>query len=659
VTASSFRERSYISNVSTSATKTSTPLRDLPASIQIVPALVLKDQGASTLDQTIRNVSGLTQSSSSNYGFFNNYTVRGLRQRFMRDGVPDGPTTNGYARTLTDVDRVEVLKGPGSAIYGSAEPGGSINLVSKATYSKPVLNLMQSGGSFNTLRTSIDGGGPLGDQIRTRVSAAYNRKDGYRNIENRSIEILPAMTYTPSRDHTLTFNFDYRKIEQDADTYGIPFQGDNVIGDVPLETDYHTPFSNTSQTVVRGTIAHNWQVSDGVKIHTAAMLMKRDLYLLRNAGGTVTTKSDTMSARRLRQQTDDATDMIAQVEPVFSVITGPIAHTILTGLEYTRTKVFAFRNTAGLPSITNIHNPVVRETSIDSLKFVTDFDRDITVSTVGAYAQDQVTFSDQFKARVGVRYDLFDVKDIHKTDTLGDARSDGRVSAQAGLVFQPITELSIYTGVAKGALSTVTTEGARISEPESSMQYELGTKASLLEGLLQLNVAAFYVIREKFNVTIGVEQLPVGAQRTQGLELDLSGQPTREWGITANYAYYDAKITNNPADTGAIGKRPVGVPGSSASVWTAYTIGSGTLEGLGFGAGITYRGDMFFDAHNTRTIPSFFTGDATIFYRMQLLEAQVNVTNVTDKQYFRNGVNAGLLPGDRRSVQASVRVNIW
>jgi outer membrane receptor for monomeric catechols len=118
----------------------------------------------------------------------------------------------------------------------------------------------------------------------------------------------------------------------------------------------------------------------------------------------------------------------------------------------------------------------------------------------------------------------------------------------------------------------------------------------------------------------------------------------KEWGITANYAYYDAKITNNPADTGAVGKRPVGVPSGSAPLWTTYTIGSGTLEGLGFGGGVTYRGEIYFDAHNTKIVPSYMIGDATLFYRASAFEARIDVTNVTDEIYYRNGVNAGALP---------------
>ncbi len=659
VTVSSQRDRSYVAILTSAGTKTSTPLRDIPASIQIVPELVLKDQGATTMDQSIRNVSGISQSSQSNYGFFNAYTVRGLRQRFLRDGVPDGATTNGYARTLTDVDHIEVLKGPGSALYGSSEPGGSINLVSKPVYEKPTLIVSQYGGSFSTLRTAIDAGGAIVPGVlRSRLSAAYANKEGFRGVGNTTLDILPMFVYSPSDEHTLTLNLEYRKIDQEADSYGTPFRGTELL-DVPREFDYHTPFSNTTQKILRGSLAHLWRVGEPTTVRTYVTYMKRDLYLLRNSGGSVAAGSDTMKSRALREQWDDVNDMMAQIEPIFRVMTGDIRHTILTGAEYSRSKILTNRQTAQLPSINNVFAPVVREISRDSLTFKVDNDRDITLSQMAFYAQDQIALSGQFKVRGGFRYDIYGAKDIHKTDTLGADRTDAKLSGQAGLVFQPITELSLYAGAAHGTLSTVSTEGGRVSEPEESTQYELGAKTSLLEGLLQVNLAAFHIRREKFNVTVGIEQIPVGEQRTQGVEIDISGQPTESWGITANMAYYDAKITNNPADTGAIGKRPIGVPETSGSLWSTYAFRSGFADGFGFGAGLTYRDAMFLDAHNTRGIDSYVTIDGTLFYRTKLVEVQVNITNIGDITYYRNGSNGGGYPGESRSVQASARLNLW
>jgi iron complex outermembrane receptor protein len=387
-------------------------------------------------------------------------------------------------------------------------------------------------------------------------------------------------------------------------------------------------------------------------------MMNRDLYLLRNAGGTVTATSDTMTGRRLREQTDKANDVIAQIEPSFMIETGPVAHTVLTGVEYQKSTIAAMRQTASLPNINNILAPVVTETSRDSLKFKVDFDRDIDINQFGAYFQDQMTLTEQIKARIGVRFDQFNVDDIHKNDTLGATRSDGRFSTQAGLVYQPLTEVSLYGGIARGHLSTVSTESARISEPESSTQYEFGVKTMLLDGLLQINAAAFDVTRENFNITVGTEQLPVGAQHTRGLELDLSAQPFESWGITGNFAYSDAVLTSNPADTAAVGKRPVGVPQQSASLWSTYTFRSGMLEGFGIGGGLTYRDAIFLDAHNTRSLPSYVIADMTLLYRARSFEAQINIANIGDLVYYRNGVNSGALPGDPRTIQGSVRINI-
>jgi iron complex outermembrane receptor protein len=657
VAVTSDRERSYVASITSTASKTTTPLRDIPASIQVVSAPVLRDQGVNTVDQSIGNVSGVVQSSSSNYGFFNNYNIRGLRMRFLRDGIPDGPTTNGYARTLTDVDRVEVLKGPGSAIYGSSEPGGSINLVSKPAYTHPGLSLQQTAGSFGAYRTTIDAGTPIGDNVRTRISAAYGTKEGYRGVKNRTIEVLPSVSYLASSDHVISASVDYRNIEQDADTYGIQFQGTNVL-DVPLETRYYTPFGSTEQTILRGAVTDAWRPTDSISVKSSLFLLHRNLHLARNAGGTITATSDTMTGRRLRDQVDSANDIIAQIEPTFHVTTGSISHTILAGAEFQQSKVRSIRTSAGLPNIVNIHNPIVPETTNEGLTYRVENNRDFTTRQYGLFLQDQVTLLENLKVRVGGRFDQFDAEDIHYNDTLGDTTSDPRFSYQAGVVYQPVEQTSFYAGYARGHLSTVNSESGRISEPESSSQIELGNKTMLLDGLLSVNVAVFDVKREHFNITIGTEQMPVGEQRTRGFEFDMAAQPTEGWGVTANYSYNKAEITNNPADTGAIGKWPVGVPKQTAGLWTTYTIKEGMLDGLGFGGGLNFRDAMFLDAHNTRSIPSYVTEDVVIFYRRPMFELQLNITNIGDVAYFRNGVNNGALPGDPRAVQGTFRLNL-
>ncbi len=649
--------RPAVPSSATTGTKTDTPLKDIPASIQVVPKEVLADQGAYSLDAVTRNVSGVAQSSSSNYGFFNNYLIRGLNQKFLRDGLIDGPQINGYARTLTDVERIEVLKGPGSALYGSGEPGGIVNLISKQPLEKPLYSLYGSGGSFGTHREAVDLGGPLGvKHLLYRFNGAYYHSDGFRDLSNTTIEILPLLTWKPNPDHTLTLKFDYRNIEAIADTLGIPFRGRTLLG-VPRETKYYTPFSDTDQELYRGALNYELKLTDALLLRNNFAILRQDLFLRRNSGGTVGPGRLVMTGRRLREETIFRTDYVYQLEPVWTVMTGTTKHKFVAGFEYQLQLLDAKRAEANLPNITDVFHPVIPEVRRADLVFRPSFDRHIEANQYGLYAQDQIGFTEQWKVRMGLRADRFESKDFNRLSRPRKSRSDDELGGQAGLVYQPVKATSFFGGVSRSHLSTVSNEGAARA-PEKATQWELGNKTTFLDDQISLNLALFHVTREDFLVTIGTDQVPIGEQRTQGFELDLASEPVPGWKLYANYAYQDAELTKlSPTDpSSGKGHRPTGVPIHSAGLWTTYELQSGALKGLGFGAGLTYKASVFLDTLNTQAIPAYVVGDLVAFYRWGSFEVQMNVNNVADTTYFRNGSNIGGLPGEPLAVLGSVQV---
>jgi iron complex outermembrane recepter protein len=642
----------------TTGTKTSTPLKDIPASIQIIPEKVIKDQGAVALDNTIQNVSGVTQSSSSNYGFFNNYLIRGLNLTFLRDGVPDGPTINGYARTLINVGRIEVLKGPGSALYGTSAPGGTINLITKAPQSSSSYTLSQVFGSFGTYQTAVDLTGPLqGKDLLYRFNADYYTTDGFRDLSRNYREVLPAVMWRHTPDHEMIFDFDYRELEVTADTYGIPFSGRNLIT-VSRENKYYTPFGTTEQNIFRGSVRDEWRLGDNLVIHNNLAVMHRRVFLMRNAGGTVAANAITMTGRGLRRQSDDSTDLTYQLEPVFEFETSDIHHTMLCGFELQAHELETKRDTATLPNITNVFAPIVPETSLGALTFTPNFNRSVEANYHSLYAQDQIEFNEQWKMRLGGRVDRYETYDLNRTGGAADRnRFDTELSGQAGLVFQPTSTTSFYGGASKSSLAIFSSETANTAvAPENATQYEVGNKSSFFNDKLRINTALFQVIRENFLVTIGVDQVPVGEQKTQGIEIDLSSEPIKGWNLRGNYSIVEAELTKLTSDVSAERNRPTGVPTQSASAWTTYEIQGGALKGLGFGGGATFKDSIFIDQRNTQTVPSYLTGDLVAFYRQDAFEIQLNVYNISDETYFRNGVNGGALPGDPISVQGTIKV---
>ncbi len=663
--------------------KTDTLVRDIPASIQVVEQDTIKEQGGeASVDKVIRNVSGVQQSSTSNYGFFNNYSIRGLQQTFLRDGVPDGLTVNGYARTLTDIERVEVLKGPGSALYGTLAPGGTVNLVRKRAQETPAGSVKQTFGSFGASRTAVDLTGPLTNdkKLLYRFNGAFQYSDGYRGLKNETLEILPSLTWKPNDFNTVNIDFDYRHIEVVADSFGIPFIGTqkyktgvSAVGtqliDVPRDTRYYSPFATNVQDVYRGAIKHEWQASDNFLLRNSLTVLHRDVDILRNTAGGVNASNGLPAIRGLRAQKDKATDLTWQTEGVLDVATGGIQHKILGGFEYQVHNIDTYRDSINFPALKDLYNPVL-ETSLDQkINQGRSFDVKYRGNYYALYLQDQIKFSEQFKARIGGRWDQFGlnrtgyVNALNSTNKVTDtfdgelSNNPSTFSYQAGLVYQPIPALSVYGGVSKSHLAALSTEGVNIRSldpAENALQYEAGIKTQLFDGKLTANFAYFDVTRKDFIVTIGTDRLPVGAQKTKGYEIDLNAEPIKGWKLLANYANYDATLTNLPNDRTLEGNRSTGVPKDSASLWTTYEIQSGALKGFGMGGGLTYRNSIYLDQQNTREIPGYTTLDLVAFYRRDNFEAQLNFNNVTDVAYFRNGSNTGALPGEPFNISASV-----
>jgi iron complex outermembrane recepter protein len=655
----------YFPKITSIGAKTNTPILDIPAAITIISAPILKDQGATNLDQTIRNVSGLVQSSQSNYGFFNKYNIRGLSARFLLNGLPDGSTVNGYARSLTGIDHVEVLKGPGSALYGGGETGGTVNMVSKPLFAEPGLHFAQTAGSFGSFTSTLDGGSGLSDgSIKTRLSLNFSSKDGYRDVKNKTFEAIPTASFALDGSSTITATVDIRSIDQTADSYGIPLTstaaGATVL-DVSRESKYYTPFGTTETRIKRGYLTYSYVPSDAFTLRTNTMVSGRTLYLLRNAGGAGTATSDTIKGRQLREQWDNVTEALVQIEPVLYFKTGEMKHSLLGGIEYNHGNIFTFRQTAALPNIVDRMHPVVPESNYADLKFNKNAanDRQIIVSNMGFYAQEQLAITDNIKVRVGGRYDLFGTNDMHRSDTNSVDTTYKAFSYQAGAVYQPLEDVSLFAGYSLGHQTTLSTEGTSSARPESANQFELGIKTSLLENSLNLNLTYFNVMRKDFIITINGEPVPVGEQKTSGFETDVAVHLFDGLIITGNLAVYNAELVKlGTTDSANVGHKPVGVPEQSAGLWASYTIAEGLFKGLGLGVGATNRGDMYFNIANSITVPGYTTFDAGLFYRHEYFDAQFNIYNLTDEAFFRNGANSGLFPGEPRNFVATVRLKL-
>lgn len=655
---------------SSTATKTETPLKDVPASVVIIPGATLREQGVYDMNRAMYNVSSAQALMSGGYGFADNYTLRGQSVLFLRDGYPDGTAQNGYRRSIVDVDRIEVLKGPGSALYGSGGAGGTINVITKLPAARPIAEVGSSVGSFGTRMATFDVGGPVGP-LSTRLIGNTEHADGFRGLGRRVNELLPSAAWSIAGEKTLTADFDHREIRTTPDNYGIVFNRAGGLASAPRDARYYSPMNRADQEINRLTLSHAWDLGAGIVMRTALINDARDIDFLRNAGGNGGNAAGAMTGRTLREQHDRARYTTAQNEWVLTRTMAGFAHTVLAGLQYSDTEIDTRRLGYNLPDIANIDAPVVPETTAAGLAPVAaqGFNRRITGRTLAGYVQDQVALSEQWKVRAGLRYDRTRFSDAGAQGAtafrqIGATKSVTSVSL--GAVWQPSRDWSIFAGASRGGFINLSTEPTAVStQPERTGQLEAGVKASLLGGSVDAQLALYDVTRKNYLITLpgALSATPDGDDRTRGVELDLTAKFAGAWKVVASAYAQDAEVRANTVATNAVvgvtrniaGTRPTGVARTGGRLWAHYQFYGTETNGFGAGAGLTRKGDSFADSLNLYRVPGYTVLDAAVYYRQKSWDAGISFYNLTDRAYYTNATFAGALPGEPRSVFLTLR----
>jgi iron complex outermembrane receptor protein len=442
------------------------------------------------------------------------------------------------------VDHIEVLKGPGSALFGSTTPGGSINIVHYTPSSTPGYGVGLQVGSFGAISNTFYATGPTSvPGFNYRVDGLLAHSDGFRDLESANYELRPVLSWTGD-GHQTTLAFDVRHIERTPDVYGLFYFNGTPIN-MARDTKYSTPFSQGDQDIQRVTLSDAWTVSDFLTINNRFSFLHRDVDILRNSGGTVTGTS--LTNRQLREQTDHDDDFTYQFEPVWKFKTGTVAHTLLTGFQVEWQKIDDNRATASLAPIANIFAPVIPETSLAGLTFLRDASHsgmvdDLHATYLGAYATDQIDVTDRLKLRLSGRQDWW------YESLTPQVFVPGRIDTDTGQLFQPVVTqsrvdtpfswslgglykilpgIAPFAGVSRSFLTNFNSETTQngIVAPESGLQYEVGVKFSLAGGRIVLTTAAFDVQRSNvFTENTVTGAVTFNAQKTTGVDADLQIQ---------------------------------------------------------------------------------------------------------------------------------------
>lgn len=649
--------RGYVAINTVTATRTDTPLLDVPQSVTVVTREQLDDQALHSLGDVLRYVPGTTVGQGE--GNRDQITLRGQNTTadFFLDGVRDDTQ---YFRGLYNLERVEVLKGPYALIFGRGGGGGIVNRVQKTPSSGGAFTGGRlSANSFGAWDVSADVNAPLSDRAALRVNAVYEQLDNHRDFyEGERYALNPYVAMDLGARWRAGLSYEYVNDDRVVDR-GVP-----SLAGAPLPGQSRQFFGvpGVNRTTLEAHIAKlrlDGALSDNVEVSTTVLYGDyAKVYTNVFAYGAATAQDGTVP---LAAYTDPTArqNLLIQSNLVWDVSGAGMTHKVLFGLEYGDQNSANQRRNGVLSSSTlSLANPVFPTVTFPALN------RDTTsnVESVSAYVQDQISLGAHVQVVAGLRYDRFDITgvDLQPNPNRPFSRLDEKVSPRLGLIYKPLPEVSIYGSYSQSFLPRSGDQFLTLSatqqdlEPEAFTNHEIGAKWDIRPNL-NLTAALFRLDRK--NATTPDPQNPavtinVGETRTEGLELAVTGRVQPNWQVSGGYAWLDARLQGNDS------VRLAQTPEHQFSLWNRYDVD----RRLGFGLGVIHQAGQYAAIRTSATttrLPAFTRVDAAAFYRVNdAVEIQLNIENLLDTTYFpdahnNNNISTGAPLNARLTLSAS------
>lgn len=653
----------YRATRTTSATRTDTPIREIPQSVTVVPRQVAEDTAATRVEDLLTYAGGVVRQNNLGGLALREVAIRGFATgEFYRNGFS---INRGYQSPpdAASIERVEVLRGPASLLYGRGDPGGTFNIITQ----QPLPFASYGATGFfdhrGSARGTFDATGPLNREgtVAYRLGGAVENTRSFREfVEGDRLFLAPVLTWRATPDTTVTLEAELLRSDQTLDR-GVVAVG-NRLGAVPIRRFLGEPNQGrlrTENAVVQLRAEHrlnnDWTARVGGQYLGGS--------LVGDAIENNRLLADGRTLRRERRFRDyEWGDLDLQANVTGRFATGPLQHTLIAGLEYEtyRNREILFRsNVNATPYTIDIFAPAygrppppLASRSTDTLE---------KIHTYAAFVQDQVAITPKLKAVAGVRVERFEQEFASRTGG-GLTTEQAKTAAvpRVGLLYDLTGSVSVYGSVARSFRPNRGGDVAgRPFAPENGMAYEVGAKFDLLDGRLGVTAAVFQIERENVltpdpaNTAFSI----VAAEaRSRGFDVTVAGELAPSWRVIGGYAYVDAETTRGNAALPA-GSALLNIPRHSASLLSVYEFRDGPLAGLGVGGGVNHVGSRAGQADNPAfRLPSYTTVDALAYYRItKNVRVNLNVLNLFDKEYYeRSFSNVFVSPGAPRTVFGSV-----
>ncbi|MGZ5051944.1 MAG: TonB-dependent receptor [Methylobacter sp.] len=669
-------EPAYKADTASTGLKFEAALRDIPQSVSVVKEELVKSQNAFNMRDALKNVSGLTIAAGEGGRTGDSITLRGFSAN--SDTYLDGVKENGqYVRDTFFMDRVEVLKGASSVLFGRGSTGGVINPIAKKPLKdKTFAEADFTYGNYDFKRTTLDAGTKLNDSIAVRLNGLYQDAGSFRDYNHTNRwGIAPSVRFDISKDTDVTLHYLHQE-EDSVYDYGVPMVNGKPAA-VPVNQFYGFKddlLQTYNTSVVTAIVNHRFNSNFSVRNTSRYGDYERDYRTLLFSGGATGTGAAASIARTQALRTSPQHNYYNQTDFTYKKPLFGFNNTLLFGAEvgwedYT----FRSKNSTGVTSV-SIYNPnsaaTVGAGRANDFSGVLATDRLTNTETVAGYVLDQLELTPEWKLLAGARYDVFQARQDDRLANSGDfERTDRQWNPRAGLVWQPKNWQSYYFSYGtsfnpSAETFSLATNTANL-KPEQNQNLEVGTKIDLFDGRLSATGALFRLEKTNVRTTDPADptrNILAGEQRTDGFEFGLAGELLPNWNLSATYAYLVAEVLESTTTAvGTVsgqtkslkGKRSVNVPENSGVVWTSYNI----TPQWEVGGGVFMASSRFTDAVNEVTLPGYARLDATVAYHpTKYLDIQANAFNLLDKVYYESGQTNTALPGVPLSGQLTVRV---
>ena len=652
--------------------KTNLPLRDLPMTVNRISELTLREQGANDLVSALQNATGVNPFTQ--YGVYEGYTFRGFVDLFpptaaqLLDGVRN-EATNRINTQLSNIERIEVLKGPASALYGGGALGATVNLIRRKPSPRPAYDASFTLGSWEQTRGTFGATGRIAsDTVLYRLDVGADRREGYRHNEAERLSITPSLAWRIGAGNQVNVYYTFNRDEFAGDA-GIPLfptELDRIDideaypGGVPRDRNFRTPQDEALSFDHNLQVAYARQFSDALGFrNTLSYRRLNDGYFIVEF---LAIEEPSDLYREFLQFKHHRRPVTNQAEVTMRFTRG-VEQNVVAGWEVQR----YYNHTDTIPgggvaeaAYIDLFAPVETQQPIDPpiarIRSFTDLNNAL-------YVQDHFAFGSKVKALLGGRVDLY------RHHRLADVRLDGGLPAgefrretnaftgRAGIVYQPLPALDLYASYATSfsPLRDARQDGTTL-KPIEGRQFELGQRLHLAGGRVDVNTNVYRQVRQNYPFARpGGEFDQASGISSRGFELDVTTAPVSNWRVNGGYAFTDATLGDFlvNAATNLKGRRPVFAPRHTFNVWTAYD----WPNGLGINLGARALSSQFGDRNNVYEIGGYGLLNAAVRYVRGPLEYALNINNLTDTDYFASSLyDTQVYPGDPINVLGTVRV---